>query len=148
MSLLKLQSLIDSGKPMIYRNQIAIVKSFFNRNGLFEISVELDGKMSIFTKANEQQIELWLLNFKDPARADDEPEVNVASVQVQKQESHFPNVFSENRKQMQNLSQILLDDIQKIRENPSYVAQAKQVCNTVNAIVNITKLQIQMIKGE
>lgn len=147
MSLLKLQKLIESGETLLYRDKPAVIKSFELKHGNYEILVDIDKKPTIFTKQTEEHISLWLANFISPEAAAEEAVV----VQGQKSadhRTHLPAIFTENRQQMQTLSQILLEDITKVRADPKYVAQAKQVSNSVNAIVNITKLQILMLKSE
>jgi hypothetical protein len=37
-------------------------------------------------------------------------------------------------------------DIERVRNTPEYVTQAKQVCNNISAIVNITRLQLQLVQ--
>jgi tRNA A37 threonylcarbamoyltransferase TsaD len=90
---------------------------------------------------------LFLANFT---------EVETVNEPEQKQrESSVPaipkNQENELFKQTQNtfseLSTMLMDDIKKVREKPEYVSQAKQVCNSVNAMVNMTKLQMQILKN-
>ncbi len=147
MSLLKLQKLIESGETLIYRGKVAVMKSFENKHGSFEILVDIDKKPTIFTKQTEENIGLWLANFTTP-EAIQEPDETVIVSSPAKRVNSLPNIYTENRTQMQTLSQMLLEDINKVRADPGYVAQAKQVCNSVNAIVNITKLQIQMIDRE
>lgn len=146
MSLIKLQQMVESKEKHMYRGQVAVFKSWEHKHGNIEVIVDLDGKPSVFTKSTEETVKLWLSNFKHIEEADTSELASVALVQPHKMQ--HVDIFSENRKQMSTLSQVLLEDIEKIRKDPAYVAQAKQVCNTVNAIVNITKLQIQMIKGE
>lgn len=146
MSLIKLQKLIESGETMMYRGKTAIVKSYELKHGTYEILVELDKKPTIFSKASEENISLWLSNLM-PVTVENEEAVSVVTIQQPSDTMHL-DVFTENKKQMKTLSQILLEDIQKVRDDPKYVAQAKQICNSVNTIVNITKLQILMVKGE
>jgi hypothetical protein len=147
MSLLKLQKLIESGETLIYRGKVAVIKSYDLKHGNYEIIVDVDNKPMIFTKQTEEHISLWLVNFTQPEAAGNIEE-SVVVIPKSKDKPSLPDVYTENKKQMQSLSQILLEDIQKVRDNPSYVAQAKQVCNSVNAIVNITKLHIIMTKHE
>lgn len=147
MSLLKLQKLIESGETLIYRGKVAVIKSFENKHGNYEMLVEIDKKPMIFTKQTEEHIGLWLANFTTP-EAIQEPDETVIVSSPAKCRNSLPGIYTENITQMQSLSQMLLEDINKVRADPGYVAQAKQVCNSVNAIVNITKLQIQMIDRE
>lgn len=146
MSLIKLQKLIESGQTMMYRGKTAIVKSYELKHGTYEILVELDKKPTIFSKSTEENISLWMANLL-PITIENEKSVSVDTIQQPSNYVHL-DIFTENKKQMTTLSEILLSDIQKVRNDPNYVAQAKQVCNAVNTIVNITKIQILMVKGE
>jgi hypothetical protein len=55
-------------------------------------------------------------------------------------------LYNENKKTFQNLSAILLADIEKVRTDPGYVNQAKQISNSVNTLLNLTRLQLQLLK--
>ena len=150
MSLKRLQQLIESKSILNYRGKKAVIKDFEKKHGSFEITVDLDGKSTIFTKSTEEHIGLWLANFSEAVFEQEEKVEHAVAIPEKKPDKVevHPNVFTEKRKQMQTLSEMLLEDIQKVRSDPKYVPQAKQVCNSVNAIVNITKLQILMINKD
>lgn len=40
----------------------------------------------------------------------------------------------------------LLDALKKVKEDPGYLAQAKSICEITNALVNVQKTEIEMIK--
>lgn len=152
MSLIKLQKLIDSSEQLVYRDQIAVIKSFENKRGTYEIIVELDHVLTVFTKQNEEVISLWLENFKPACVEAHEcfdlkvnPQVDKATLPAKFSPRAEPAIYTENKEALTNLSKALLEDIEKVRRDPAYVAQAKQICNSVNTIVNITKLQLQLL---
>jgi len=155
MSLLKLQKLIDSSEQLVYRDQIAVIRSFENKRGVYEIVVELDNAPTIFRKQSEEMISLWLENFK-PAIIDAEecyelkvnPQVDEVKLTAKFSPRAEPAIYTENKQALINLSKALLADIDKVRKDPTYVAQAKQICNSVNTIVSITKLQLQLLTKE
>ena len=155
MSLLKLQKLIDSSEQQVYRDQIAVIRSFENKRGVYEIVVELDNAPTIFRKQSEEMISLWLENFK-PAIIDTEEyyelkvnqQVNEVILPAKFSPRAEPAIYTENKQAFINLSKALLEDIDKVRKDPTYVAQAKQICNSVNTIVSITKLQLQLLTKE
>lgn len=151
MSLLKLQQMIDSGKTYYYREQPAVIKSYESRSNGFEILVEIYGKPSIFIKENEAKLGLFLLCFKEVQVADIiEPEVQTNGKNLpayQRPPRYAPDLYVESKGSFKSLTDILMSDIEKVRDNPDYVKQAKQVCNNVSAIVNITKLQLQLIQN-
>ena len=152
MSLVKLQKLIDSSEQLVYRDQIAVVRSFENKRGVYEIVVELDHIPTIFNKQNEEVISLWLENFKPAIIAADEcfdlkvnPQVDKTTLPATFSPRAEPAIYTENKQALTSLSKSLLEDIEKLRRDPNYVAQAKQICNSVNTIVNITKLQLSLL---
>lgn len=50
---------------------------------------------------------------------------------------------------MLNKAQIIgrLGKDPEVRQDPSYINQAKQISNSANTLVNITKTKIMMMKG-
>ena len=145
MSLIKLQNLIDSGEQLNYRSQIAVFKSFDNKRGEWEIMVDINNIPTIFNKKTEEAIDLWLDNFKSANKIDDTPACTPQVITTLQHQTYEPAVYKENKETLVNLSRLLLEDIEKVRANPAYVPQAKQVCNSINTIVSITKLQLQLL---
>lgn len=158
MSLLKLQQMASSGKTYYYRSQPAVIKSFdASHPGEIEIIVEINGQPQKFIKENEEKIGLFLACFEEipvvteaeeigfspakPVNADKVPDINTPKTEVS-----LPLLFKETRNMFSELAQGLIADSEKVRTDPSYIPQAKQVCNNVNAIVNIAKLQFQLIQ--
>lgn len=149
MSLMKLQKLIDSGDSLSYRDKVAVIKSFEDKHGQYEITVVLDGKPTIFTKKDENAIGLWLDSFSIAVKIyEEEIEVKPKLLPAIKHRPDVVELYNENKGTLMNMSKMLLEDIERVRSDPKYVPQAKQVCNSINAIVNITKLQVQLLKGE
>ena len=150
MSLIKLQKLIDKAQQLDYHGQIAVIKSFDNKYGNYDIVVELDGKPTIFNKKDEESINLWLANFSSILKQEDEKNNTPATLSpklpAKNSRNYEPTIYVENKEAHTNLSKLLLNDIEKVRADPGYVPQAKQICNSVNAIVNITRLQLQLLK--
>lgn len=94
-----------------------------------------------------------MTNFQSIERQDDEEDLNSSKQTISnaklpaRNSPHYePAIYSENKDALANLSKLLLQDIEKVRADPGYVPQAKQICNSVNAIVNITRLQLQLLK--
>ena len=146
MSLLKLQKMIDDGRTWYYRGQPAVIKSFDASHGEIEILVELNGQPQKFVKETEEKIGLFLESFTVVPVVEEslpaKPETRHPTPKI-----HLPEIYQETKETFKSLSDILLEDIKKVREKPEYVGQAKQVCNNVSALVNITKLQLEMIKN-
>ena len=55
-----------------------------------------------------------------------------------------PNTLSEKST---DLSEILLDTIQKVQKNKEYINQANAICNVVSQMINIKKLEIQISRN-
>lgn len=53
----------------------------------------------------------------------------------------------EDAGRMQTLEDILMESIDKVRQDPSYISQAKQISNAANTLVNITKTKIMIMRG-
>ena len=144
-ALIKLQSMID--KTWYYRNQKAVIRSFDNSNGEFELIIEIDDVPKKFLKTTEEKLGLFLSTFSDVEVIGEEetaPENNLPA-HIENEET---NLYNQNKKTFADLSAILLNDIEKVRTNPAYVGQAKQISNSVNTLVNLTKLQLQLIKSK
>lgn len=146
MSLLKLQQMIDGGKTYYYRDQTAVIKSFENRGAEFEILVEIFGEPQIFAKENEEKLSLFLSCFKELPVITETEEINNLPANNKPKTVYVPEIYSNTKDIFKTLTDKLLEDIDKVRGNPEYVNQAKQVCNNVGAIVNLTRLQLQLLQ--
>lgn len=151
MSLLRLQKLIDSGKICYYHNKPIVLKSFDTKvNGYIEIITEYDEEPTVFVKENEEKLTFFLDAIKHIKVMQDEEEQfdtqkNSSSIPA-RQNAQLPSLYVETKEIMNKLASKLLEDIDKVREDSAYTTQAKQVCNNVNTILNIAKVQMQMQK--
>ena len=144
-TMIKLQAMID--KTYYYRNQKAVIRSFDSTNGEFELIIEIDGTPTKFLKTTEEKLDLFLSTFTTiQVVEDDEPEPTHYPAKVQNTPNEEAQLYHENKKTFHELSAILLADIEKVRTNPGYVNQAKQISNSVNTLLNLTKLQLQLLK--
>jgi hypothetical protein len=152
MSLARLKKLINDGEKLTYKGQTARILSCEHKYGTFSIEVELNGEQVVFKKLNEKAIGTWLENFIPAAVEDadvqDQEILNSKLPAVNGKNHRVPEIYIENKEALTSLSKMLLEDIEKVRLDPRYVPQAKQVCNSINAIVNITKLQLQLLGGK
>jgi len=78
-------------------------------------------------------------------------ELKNVSIQVKKDELK-PNKMEENEKnivpiQENDLSVILLDTIQKVQKDKTYINQANAICNVVSQMINIKKLELQLARN-
>lgn len=150
-ALIKLDSMLH--KTLYYRGKPAVIKNFDNSTGEFELLIEIDGKPLKFYKADEKALELFLLNFSEVEIVADEhesikPQELPKPTGVARIKNPETELYEENRETFSTLSQMLLNDIEKVRADPGYVSQAKQVSNSVNALVNLTKLQLQLVRSK
>ena len=60
---------------------------------------------------------------------------------------HTPNTPNTLSEKSTDLSEILLDTIQKVQKNKEYINQANAICNVVSQMINIKKLEIQISRN-
>jgi len=79
-------------------------------------------------------------------------ELKNVAIQVKKDELN-PNKMEENEKNIvpiqeeSDLSIILLDTIQKVQKDKTYINQANAICNVVSQMINIKKLELQLARN-
>jgi hypothetical protein len=62
--------------------------------------------------------------------------------------THYePQILRENKELLISLRDMLVEDMKKIRQDKTYIPQAKQACNTANSIINLAKLEILMLRS-
>lgn len=59
-----------------------------------------------------------------------------------------PPILRENKKMLIKLRDALLEDMDMVRKDKTYIPQAKQACNTANSIINLAKVEIMMLRSE
>jgi len=139
---------IRSGKKYIYHKDVIIIKGFREHSGIFLLTCSKKGNEIIIQKDDIEKVEIFLnslIEFEDNL-----PEIETKVLDVQ---TNLPDritgktseIFQKNKVAFESLSNILLDDINKVREDPKYVPQAKQVANSAQTIVNLVKLQIEIL---
>lgn len=55
-------------------------------------------------------------------------------------------IVYEPTKESESVKASLMEVLQKVKEDPSYIPQAKAVCDVVNQIVNVQKTEVQMLE--
>jgi hypothetical protein len=148
-NMMKIQNLIESGDQLAYRGQMARFRSIDNRGAEYEIIVDLDGKPTKFTKRDEAAIDLWMLNFVPIGTAAevDEPQAQTAKLPAVAQKNQVPDLYTENKPMLSVLAEALMEDVKKLKTDPTYIHQAKAISNTVNTFIQLAKIQIQLSKG-
>ena len=104
-----------------------------------EIDLFIDNLLPVRVKLKEGVLEKRQLELKN------------VSIQVKKYELN-PNKMEENEKnivpiQENDLSVILLDTIQKVQKDKTYINQANAICNVVSQMINIKKLELQLARN-
>lgn len=51
-----------------------------------------------------------------------------------------------DKKQMNNLKDIILDNIQRVKENKSYIPQANSINQNINTLLNMARLELEYFK--
>ena len=57
---------------------------------------------------------------------------------------HTPNTPNTLSEKSTDLSEILLDTIQKVQKDKTYINQANAICNVVSQMINIKKIELQL----
>ena len=105
-----------------------------------EIDLFIDNLLPVRVKLKEGVLEKRQLELKN------------VSIQVKKEELN-PNKMEENEKNIvpiqeeTDLSIILLDTIQKVQKDKTYINQANAICNVVSQMINIKKLELQLARN-
>lgn len=129
----KLDDLI--GREWMYNGRTVNVRGYTIKDG--EIRVKTENHPIVFpeSKAGEE-----LKNFL-------ETEAGPGITKRGAKESNMAvQVFEHDSKQMSSLEEIIMDNIQKVKDDPKYVPQAKVITNNVNTMINLNKQKIEMIK--
>jgi hypothetical protein len=152
-SLKKIHQLIDDQTPLEYRGKKTFLTKINEREGEVSISATVDGKPQTFIKESGEKLDVFLLTFKELPQEQE----NTESIAQQAPEGRHslparpysvPQILQKHQSTFDKLSSLLLADIEKVRNDPGYVNQAKQVANTANAMINLAKLELDMsIKG-
>lgn len=98
-----------------------------------------------------EQLQPVRVKFKEGVLEKRQLELKNVSIQVKKDELN-PNKMEENEKnivpiQENDLSVILLDTIQKVQKDKTYINQANAICNVVSQMINIKKLELQLARN-
>ena len=106
-----------------------------------------EGEIDLFI----EQLQPVRVKLKEGVLEKRQLELKNVSIQVKKDELN-PNKMEENEKnivpiQENDLSIILLDTIQKVQKDKTYINQANAICNVVSQMINIKKLELQLARN-
>ena len=147
----KLNLLID--KKFNYKDKIITITKWKKVNSTFVVFTD---KQTF--NFYDSEIELFIdelipvrVKFKEGVLEKRQLELKNVSIQVKKDELK-PNEMEEKEKnivpiQENDLSVILLDTIQKVQKDKTYINQANAICNVVSQMINIKKLELQFARN-
>lgn len=135
----KIKETLESmkGRYFIYAKKKHFVKSFVvdDEKESFSIVTDINTYDRKFASANEF-FTYW--QFSEM--------VNVPDEDNSSRENEVAVLLAEEKALSMDLISILKDNITKVQTDAGYIKQAQVINNNVNAIVNITKLKLDMIK--
>lgn len=152
----KLAAMIESGKVFIYRGKEVVLVEFHDRHNSNEVSIEvvMDGAKQTFVKEKGDKLDLFLLNFKEkPKPVENAPEPEEHAIESSDEQRNTmparrdagPAILRRHSGTFSKLADMLMEDMVKVRADKEYVPQAKQSANTANAIINLAKLELEML---
>ena len=104
-----------------------------------EIQLFIDTLIPVIVKLKEGFLEKRELELKNISMQEKKHEIN-----PNKMEETEKNIVP---KQESDLKIILLDTIQKVQADKTYISQANAICNVVSQMINIKKLELQLSRN-
>lgn len=128
------------GKSWQHKGTNEIVRFMsYNRDG-DEITVATDGE---WLKTTYYDLQVFM-NKYTPVPDREETAKDHTVVIAKKDVQVLPDLKSIQMDTITHLKEALLDNIKKVREDPKYIPQAKEINATVNTIVNLARVEIDM----
>lgn len=72
--------------------------------------------------------------------------IEIGSINPDKKDQSITTFQQEERKQIQDLANIMMNNIKEVQKDKTYIPQAKVVTNSVNTMINMAKLKLQLEK--
>jgi hypothetical protein len=104
-----------------------------------KVTIVTDSEWLIF---NLYDIDVFMEKYKEIVI-----DANNEVMLVSKKEQSLPAMKSVNTDVINSLKDILISNIDKVQKDRDYVNQAKIVCNSVQGIVNLAKLELDIRKN-
>ena len=147
----RLDLLID--KKFNYKDKIITITKWKKIGGTYVVFSDkqtynfFENEIDLFI----EQLQPVRVKLKEGVFEKKQLELKNVSIQVKKDELN-PNKMEENEKnivpiQENDLSVILLDTIQKVQKDKTYINQANAICNVVSQMINIKKLELQLARN-
>lgn len=134
----KINNLI--GKKFNYKGVDITITKVKNVNGVYVVMT--DKKTYNFF---ENEVEIFIDNLI-PITSKQKISVVVNEQLELAKMGHTPNTPNTLFEKKNDLSDVLYDAIDKVREDKNYIGQANAICNIVSQMINIKKLELQLLK--
>ncbi len=147
----RLSRLIRSTDVYQYRNDEIQFLDFTERDGIFLLYILRNGIDAKIEKDTPIALENFLnqckkIEFHETEEVGQKIANSGVLIPQIKKDEFLPELLSENKSTFKSVGQMLMDDIKKVRDNKDYVPQAKQASNSAQALINLVKVQLDIIR--
>lgn len=126
------------GKRFSYKDKEILIKNAKRVSGVYVVLT--DSKTYNFF---ESEVPLFLKEIIEIPRVKLKPEaLEKRKMEISKKESEPSN--KQTDVQVFDINSVLIETIEKVRKDRSYVQQANTICNVVTQMINIQKLELQI----
>lgn len=126
------------GKRFSYKEKEILIKNAKRVSGVYVVLT--DNKTYNFF---ESEVPFFLKEIIEIPRVKLKPEaLEKRKMEISKKESEPSNTQTDV--QMFDINSVLIETIEKVRKDRSYVQQANTICNVVTQMINIQKLELQI----
>jgi hypothetical protein len=137
-----------TGKRFLYRDKKVILDSFDRRGDIITFNLRNGhGFLKVEKEADSAGLFLDILKEipEEPVVEAEIIDESVSQYPALPNKVNFePAILKENKTMLKQLKDMLMADLKKVREDKSYIPQAKQACNTANSIIHLAKLEVVM----
>lgn len=126
------------GKRFSYKDKEILIKNAKRVSGVYVVLT--DSKTYNFF---ESEVPFFLKEIIEIPRVKLKPEaLEKRKMEISKKESEPSNTQTDV--QTFDINSVLIETIEKVRKDRSYVQQANTICNVVTQMINIQKLELQI----
>lgn len=126
------------GKRFSYKDKEILIKNAKRVSGVYVVLT--DSKTYNFF---ESEVPFFLKEIIEIPRVKLKPEaLEKRKMEISKKESEPSN--TQTYVQKFDINSVLIETIEKVRKDRSYVQQANTICNVVTQMINIQKLELQI----
>jgi len=129
------------GKKCTYKeDQKAVILNYQREGDLFKLIISFDGEVKDVEKT-ESQLDRYLVHFRIRPKDDD----NLPDTYTPPNNNLMPAIVKKHNDVFSKLTDGLMDDLKKVRDDPKYIQQARQASATTQTIINIAKQEISTL---